>query len=110
MNDTPSKETILAQAAGTAASSEATAIEQSRAIAQVQSALVVAQQRPRDQDKAMQRMRETCAMSGLADRAFFKYNRGRSSVTGKSSCWDSPRLSWKRAHSPSYTTRSWAAC
>ena len=84
MNDTPTKETILAQAAGTQASTEATAIEQSRAIAQVQGALVVAQQRPRDQAAAMQRMRETCEMTALAERAFFKYPRGKSTVTGRS--------------------------
>ena len=83
MNDTVSKETILAQAAGTPASSEATAIEQSRAIAQVQGALVVAQQRPRDQAAAMQRMRDTCAMMALAERAFFKYPRGGGTVTGR---------------------------
>lgn len=84
MNDTLSKEAILAQAAGTPASSEATAIEQSRAIAQVQGALVVAQQRPRDQARAMQRVRDTCAMPGLADRAFFKFPRGGSTVQGAS--------------------------
>lgn len=72
-----------AQAAGPPAS-QATHIEQSRAVAQVQGALIVAQQRPRDTIYAAQRMREACAIKSLAERAFFKFPRGGSNVTGKS--------------------------
>lgn len=64
--------------------SEATSIEQSRAIAQVQGALIVAQQRPRDVIRATQRMREACSSKGLAEHAFFSYRRGGSTVSGPS--------------------------
>ena len=82
MNEHANKDQILGRAAGTAPSSEATAIEQSRAIAQVQAAFVVAQQRPRDQTQALTRMRETCAMKELAERAFFEFPRAGGKVMG----------------------------
>jgi hypothetical protein len=61
---------------------QATAVEQSRAIAEVQAAIVVAQQCPRDVQKALRDMREVCALKPLADRAFYNYRRGGSPVTG----------------------------
>lgn len=64
--------------------SQATTIEQSRAIAQVQGALIVAQQRPRDTMAAGARMREACQNHRLAERAFFKFPRGGQNVTGAS--------------------------
>jgi hypothetical protein len=64
--------------------SQATTIEQSRAVAQVQGALIVAQQRPRDTLAAAERMREACGNLRMADRAFFSYSRGGSTVTGGS--------------------------
>lgn len=64
--------------------SQATAIEQTRAVAQVQGALVVAQQRPRDTMAAAQRMREACQTTRLAEKAFFAYDRGGSTVKGPS--------------------------
>jgi len=84
MNQPVSKDAILQQSNMKAPSSEATHIEQSRAIAQVQGALVVAQQRPRDQTAAIERVRQTCSMQAVAERAFFKYSRGGSSVSGPS--------------------------
>lgn len=64
--------------------SEATQVEQSRAIAEVQAMVTVAQARPRDVTRAMEQMRQSCAMMGLAERAFFKFPRGGQTVAGKS--------------------------
>ncbi|MFX4223580.1 MAG: hypothetical protein ACMVO3_22910 [Thalassobaculum sp.] len=72
-----------AQAGGHIAS-QATQIEQSRAIAQVQGALVVAQQRPRDTILALSRMQEACDNYRLAERAFFRFKRGGQQVSGES--------------------------
>lgn len=54
-----------------------TAIEQARAVAEVQAAIVVAQQCPRDRDLALADMRESCSRLSLAARAFYSVpNRG----------------------------------
>ncbi|MGB0750182.1 MAG: hypothetical protein ACPGO3_15685 [Magnetospiraceae bacterium] len=82
--NTVTKQEITRQAAGRTPASEATKIEQSRAIAQVQGALVVARQNPRDTIGATNRMREACAITALAERAFFRYSRGGSQITGPS--------------------------
>lgn len=63
---------------------QATAIEQSRAVAEVQAAIVVAQQCPRDVASAVQQMRESCSQRALANRSFFRYSRGGSQITGAS--------------------------
>ena len=74
----------LMQQAHSPGASQATAIEQSRAVAQVQGALIVAQRRPRDTMAAAQRMREACENERLAEKAFFSYNRGDGVVSGPS--------------------------
>jgi hypothetical protein len=57
--------------------SQATAVEQSRAVAEVQAAIVVAQQCPRDMDRAWAEMRAACGRLALASRAFYAVpNRG----------------------------------
>lgn len=84
MNDHVTAADIVAQTKGHEPASEATHIEQSRAIAQVQGALVVAQQKPRDQIAAAERMREVCQLTVLAENAFFRYSRGGSQITGPS--------------------------
>ncbi len=61
---------------------QATAIEQSRAAAEVAAAVHVAQQNPRSMAKALAEMRESCRQPRLAERAFFRYNRGGGNVTG----------------------------
>lgn len=61
---------------------QATAIEQSRAAAEVAAAVHVAQANPRDMQKALAEMRESCRQMRLAERAFFRYNRGGGNVTG----------------------------
>ncbi|WP_225794730.1 hypothetical protein [Streptomyces aculeolatus] len=63
---------------------QGTAVEQSRAAAEVQAAVVVAQQCPRNMQAAVAEMRESCKQQGLAERAFFRYSRGGSTVTGAS--------------------------
>jgi hypothetical protein len=63
---------------------QATAVEQARAVAEVQGAIVVAQQCPRSTALAVQQMRESCAQAGLAERAFFRYSRGGGQITGPS--------------------------
>lgn len=61
---------------------QGTAVEQSRAVAEVQAAIVVAQQCPRDMSAAIAQMNESCSQKALAQRAFFRYSRGGQNVTG----------------------------
>lgn len=63
---------------------QATAVEQSRAVAEVAAAVQVAQLCPRDVRAATEEMRRACAHPKLAERAFFRYNRGDGIVTGAS--------------------------
>ena len=63
---------------------QATAVEQARAVAEVQAAIVVAQQCPRSVPQAIAAMRDSCRQMELADRAFYKYPRGGSTVAGES--------------------------
>jgi hypothetical protein len=63
---------------------QATAVEQSRAVAEVQAAIVVAQQCPRNVPLAIDMMRESCRRKELAERAFFSYKRGGGVVGGPS--------------------------
>lgn len=80
----PTRTELMTQAQGRAVTSQATTIEQSRAVAQVQGALIVAQQRPRNTLAAAERVREACQNQRLAERAFFSYRRAGSNVTGPS--------------------------
>lgn len=60
-----------------AGTSQATAIEQARAVAEVQAAVIVAQQVPRDVVRAEGDMRDACGRMTLAQRAFYTVpNRG----------------------------------
>jgi hypothetical protein len=63
---------------------QATAVEQSRAVAEVHAAVVVAQQRPRSRQRALTEMREVCRLKPLAERAFYRFNKGDGIVTGPS--------------------------
>lgn len=57
--------------------SQATAIEQARAVAEVQAAVIVAQQCPRDMLRAEAEMRDVCGRLTMAERAFYRVpNRG----------------------------------
>lgn len=63
---------------------QATAVEQARAVAEVQAAVMVAQQVPRNLDVALAQMRDSCAQKALADRAFFSYPRAGEQINGPS--------------------------
>jgi hypothetical protein len=81
----PSTEIALPQpAAAPARMGQATAVEQARAVAEVQGAIIVAQQCPRDTQLALSQMRDSCAQTHLAQKAFFRYSRGGSQITGPS--------------------------
>jgi len=62
--------------------SQTTAIEQSRAVAEVLAAVQVAQQAPRSLTAAVAAMEESCRQPALAERAFYRYSRGGSNITG----------------------------
>lgn len=56
---------------------QATAVEQSRAVAEVQAAVIVAQSNRRDLGRALAEMRDSCSRLSLASRAFYAVpNRG----------------------------------
>ena len=63
---------------------QGTAVEQSRAVAEVEAAVIVAQRMPRDVSRADADMRRSCAQESLAQKAFFRYSRGGSQITGPS--------------------------
>ncbi|WP_328856857.1 hypothetical protein OG579_16815 [Williamsia herbipolensis] len=64
--------------------SQATSVEQSRAVAEVQAAAVIARQNPRSKQRAVAEMSEECALPFVAERAFYRYRRGGENVTGGS--------------------------
>jgi hypothetical protein len=74
----------MAPTASPARVGQGTAVEQSRAVAEVQAAIVVAQQVPRDINSAISEMRQSCQQMFLAERAFFRYSRGSGNITGAS--------------------------
>ena len=63
---------------------QATAVEQSRAVAEVHAMVVVAQQMPRNIDRAVREMRRSCSYKAVAEKAFYRYSRGGGQVTGES--------------------------
>lgn len=62
---------------------QGTAVEQSRAVAEVQAAVIVARQFPRDEAQSIAKMRTACGQQELATRAFFRFPRGSSTVSGE---------------------------
>jgi hypothetical protein len=63
---------------------QATAVEQSRAVAEVQARVIVAQNRPRNVDAAIASMEMSCAQMEMAEKAKFRFSRGGSMVSGPS--------------------------
>jgi hypothetical protein len=63
---------------------QGTAVEQSRAVAEVQAAIVVAQQCPRNIQGALAEMRTSCQQLFLAEKAFYRFPRGGQTVSGPS--------------------------
>lgn len=61
---------------------QGTAVEQSRAVAEVQAAIVVAQQCPRNIGSARTGMQLSCQQRALAERAFYRFPRGGKPVSG----------------------------
>jgi hypothetical protein len=61
---------------------QATAVEQSRAVAEVQAAVIVAQQCPRSVTAAIEAMKDACSQIELAGEAFFEYPRAGETVSG----------------------------
>lgn len=64
--------------------SQATAIEQSRAVAEVQASVFVAQQNRRNKALALAEMRDATAEKAVAERAFFRFPRAGGAVSGPS--------------------------
>ena len=62
--------------------SQATAVEQARAVAEVQAAVTVAQSIPRDPKRAEAEMLDTCSRLSLANRAFYSMPRAGGRVEG----------------------------
>jgi hypothetical protein len=62
---------------------QGTAVEQSRAVAEVQAAVIVARQFPRNEAQAIAKMRTGFAQHSLAVRSFFRFRRGKSQVSGE---------------------------
>lgn len=62
--------------------SQATAVEQARAVAEVAAAVRVAQDNPRDEARAYERMRQTCHTKALAERAFYSLPRAGGRIEG----------------------------
>lgn len=72
------------QAPSPARIGQATAVEQSRAIAEVHAQVVVAQQLPRNIDRAVREMQRSCSHPAVAEKAFYRFPRGGQQVTGES--------------------------
>ncbi|MEU2062870.1 hypothetical protein [Streptomyces sp. NPDC013455] len=62
---------------------QGTAVEQSRAVAEVQAAVIVARQFPRNEAQAIAKMRTGFSQHSLAVRSFFRFRRGKSQVSGE---------------------------
>jgi hypothetical protein len=75
---------IAPRIAAPARASQATSIEQSRAVAEVEAAIVVAMRHPRNVAAAVEAMREACKQKALAEKAFFRFPRGGQAVSGAS--------------------------
>lgn len=61
-----------------------TQIESSRAVQEVQAAMIIAKRFPRDQKAALDRIINACTRPGLANAAVYQYSRGGSNVSGPS--------------------------
>ena len=58
------------------------AIEVSRAVAEAQGKLIIAKRFPRDEVQAYNRVAQACQRKGIAEKAFYSYNRGGGTVSG----------------------------
>lgn len=77
------------------AQTQATAVEQARAVAEVAAAVRVAQEFPRNVGAAVDRMRQACSQKAMADRAFYSVPRAGGRIEGSTvhlarelaACW-----------------------
>lgn len=69
---------------GTTTLPSTAAAESSRAVAEVQAALLIARMNPRDQRAAMDRILNSCTRPSLASSAIYSYSRGGSEISGPS--------------------------
>lgn len=67
---------------GDRAATQATVVEQSRAVAEVAAAVRVAQDFPRDIARAVEQIRQSCSQKSLANRAFYSLPRAGGRVEG----------------------------
>ena len=84
MSNSTSLEEISRPVPAPSWTSQGTQIEQSRAIAEVQAMVIVAQQVPRDMTRVVRDMNDVCSQRALAERAFFRFPRGGQQITGPS--------------------------
>lgn len=61
---------------------QATAVEQTRAAAQVHAQVLVAKQSPRDLGDAIDELKLSCSTKAVAEKAFYRYRRGDGPVNG----------------------------
>lgn len=61
---------------------QSTAVEQSRAVAEVQASVLIADSRPRDIDDCRTRLRVTCEMPTTAEEAFYSFQRANKTING----------------------------
>lgn len=84
----PLNRAALAEQAGAptpmARAGQGTMVEQSRAVAEVQAAITVAQRCPRDMARALDDLRQSCGIKEMAEAAFFRFPRGGQTITGAS--------------------------
>lgn len=81
MSDTQALSVLPSAARHAQDITQITAIEQARAIAEVQARVIVAQNNPRNVQDAIAEMEQVCQQKLLADRAFFNVPRGGSIIT-----------------------------
>lgn len=87
MNDITESTTMNPFAGAQVAARPGTAVaqtDQSRAIAEVQAAMVIARANPRDQIAAMDRILNACTRPTLANAAVYTYSRGGTDISGPS--------------------------
>ena len=72
----------MPSAAGPDRVGQSTAVEQSRAVAEVQAAIYVARQFPRDVGRSRATMQAACGSMALAEKAFYRFPRAGGAVEG----------------------------
>ena len=75
-------EALASSSAPTAPTIGTMAVEQQRAIAEVQAAMVLSKQFPRDIADVVRRVKQTCSRKSIAEVAQYSYKRGSEEITG----------------------------